>query len=274
MHPRLREVFNQTVELFADDPRVLAAWIAGSAKAKSEDVYSDVDPVFIIRDEDFDEFDRQMRSTFESIAPDVVLWWPERGNNDQMKNYAILFKAPMLLQYDMNIMKESVFSPGWLIGRTSDQILFDKTGILANALTNVPKPSYSPDKLLYTIELFWVYGYIIPKYLRRGQTFKVMYTQQEVFLPCHMEVLHALHPDVIWDWWPINAHKLFPPEKQAQLHRYFAASDCALVKASLIEEIDAFASDARAACEKWGLEYPDRLEAEVRRFIADSECLG
>lgn len=273
MHGKLKEVFDKTVEIFRDDPRVTGAWISGSARAKSEDVYSDVDPMFIIKDEYFDEFDKGLRSVFEGIVPEINLWWPERGNSDNLKNYAILFNMPPLLQYDINFMKESVFSPGWLIGRTPDQILFDKTGLLAESLKNVPKPSYSPDVLLYKIELFWIYAYIIVKYLLREQTFKIIYTQQ-IFFESHLEVLHALQPsDVIWDWWPINVHKLFGNEKQKELYRYFDATDGDSVRDVLLAEIDSFSKDAKEACAKWNIEYPVKLESDILAFIRNSGCL-
>jgi hypothetical protein len=106
----------------------------------------------------------------------------------------------------------------------------------------------------------------------RNATFKIIYTQT-VFFESHLEVLHALRPDVIWDWWPINVHKLFSKEKQQELHRYFSATDKASVATVLISELDSFSADARAACEAWNLEYPAKFEAEVRQFIADSGCL-
>ncbi|MHB0997683.1 MAG: aminoglycoside 6-adenylyltransferase [Armatimonadota bacterium] len=272
MHDNLRKVFEKTVEIFRDDPRVLGGWVTGSAHGKSEDKYSDVDPMFIINDEDFESFDANLKPVFESITDEVVLWWPERGNNDVLRNYAIFFKAPELHQYDINIMKASIFSSGWMMERTPDQILFDKTGLLTDALQNVPAPSYSPDKLLYNIELFWVYAYIITKYLLRKQNFKLAYTQS-VFLETHMEVLHALNPDVIWDWWPINAYRYFDKEKQEQLHRYFKASDAESISAVLMDEIDDFTTDARSACERWNIQYPERMDEEVRKFIDESGCL-
>ncbi|WP_319586104.1 aminoglycoside 6-adenylyltransferase [uncultured Desulfobulbus sp.] len=273
MHQNLRKVFDKTVEIFADDLRVIGAWIGGSGNAATEDVYSDVDPIFIIRDEDFNTFDVEMRSVFEPLVDEIILWWPERGNNDMVKNYAILFKAPELLQYDMNIMRESAFSSGWLVSTQPEQILFDKTGILRQAMENRIKSVHSPEKLLYNIELFWVYGYIIPKYMLRNQTFKIVYTQN-VFFECHLEILHNLMPEVIWDWWPINVHRLLTPEKQVEMHRYFANADRESVAKVLPAELDAFSADARAACAKHGLAYPDKLESEVRAFIEKSGCLG
>lgn len=272
MHPSLHRVFKQTVDIFMSDERVSAAWITGSAKSKSEDVYSDVDPVFVINDDDFDQFDSELRSVFEKITDEIILWWPERGNNDMVRNYAILFKSPELLQYDINIMKESAFSANWLINTAPEQILFDKKGMLNNTIKQPRVSSYSPDKLLYNIELFWVYGYIIPKYLLRNQTFKIIYAQN-IFFECHMEVLHALNPDVYWDWLPINVHKLFDENKKKELHRYFLNADRKSVAKVLISELDAFSKDARLACEKWNIPYPDRLESEIRDFIIESGCI-
>lgn len=273
MHVKLREVFDQTVAIFSADPRVIAGWISGSAHGKAEDEYSDVDPVFIIKDEYFEEFDSELLSVFESVTQEVVFWWPERGNNDTYKNYAILFKAPMLLQYDINFVKASAFVPGYMVGRTLDQILFDKTGILAEAMLKAVKPTYSPDQLLHTIGLFWIYAYVQVKYLLRNQTFKLIYSQQDMF-ESHLEILHALNPDATWDWWPINCHKLFSEEKQAVLLRYLQSSDHDSIVKAYIQQLKAFSSDAQAACMLWDLEYPHHAEAEIREFIDASQCQG
>ncbi len=272
MHPVLKQAFARSVELFRSDPRVQACWLLGSAQSGHEDAYSDVDPMLLVDDAHFEAFSAELPHLFRRVARDIVLWWPERGNTDMCRNFAILFTGPPLLQYDINILRESAFSPGWLIGRSPEQLVFDKTGMVTAAFDHVPRPVYRPDGLLYQIELFWVYAFIIVKYLRRNQLFKLCYTQQ-VFRDCHLEVLRALYADHHRDWWPISLSRLATVQQQEAVHRYFAASDPVQIAEALPAELDSFAADAQMACEMHEIPYPYRLETAIRTHIAQSGYL-
>lgn len=274
MHPSLRCVFEKTAELIGSDPRVLACWLSGSAGDQTaEDEFSDVDPVFVIRDEDFDSVDLGLRSIFDSICPDIVLWWPESCNCEWLRNYAILMKTPELIQYDVNILKASKLSPGWLVGCRAEQVVFDKTGILTSALSEARPQRYSAEKLVWHIERWWLYVYINAKYLRRDDTFKLLFVQQTLFED-HLEILRALHPEVHWQWWPISVKRHLSRERQAELKHYFPSADKTSIVAALRQETEVFSRDARSACEKHGLRYPDELEASIRAYLAEKGVLG
>ncbi len=259
--------------IFRADLRVLACWLLGSAQSTHEDEDSDVDPMLLIEDAHFEAFDAELPELFKRVADDILLWWPERGNNADYRNYAILFNGPPLLQYDINILRRSAFSSAWLIGRTPDQLVFDKTGIVTTAFQYIPPPLYQPDALLYQIELYWVYAYIIVKYLRRNQTFKLCYTQQ-VFRDCHLEVLRAVYADDHWDWWPISVSRLAAPHQQEAIFRYFRACDASDIATALPVQLDSFATDARLACTRHAVTYPDRLEQMVRAHIRQAGFLN
>ena len=53
MNEHLRHVYERTIEIYRADERILAAWEYGSIGKGTADQYSDVDPVFVVRDEDF-----------------------------------------------------------------------------------------------------------------------------------------------------------------------------------------------------------------------------
>jgi hypothetical protein len=199
LHRKLREVLNKTVELFAADPRFVAGWLSGSAGGSGEDEYSDVDPIFLIRDESFEDIDRELPSVFEAICSKIVLWWPEIRDNPALRNYAVLVSEPELLQYDINLLKLSAFSPGWLAGIGPEQVLFDKTGVVRGALGTAGAQPYSPDDLLWNVEKYWLYVYISAKYLRRRDVFKLLYAQGVLF-QTHLAILQALHPNDTWGW--------------------------------------------------------------------------
>jgi hypothetical protein len=278
MNKTLERIYAATLELFKQDERVLGAWEYGSIGKGTHDELSDVDPVFLVRDEAFDQFDRDLPKIFAGLGCEIVTWWPEGFNNDTAKNYAIFIKADELLQYDMTFAKLSSLKEGWgktlLVGCGDVEILFDKEGIIADALNTLKPPQYLADSLVWDIQRYWIYIYIIVKYLRREDIFKILYTQQILF-GIHMNVLRELYPPQSnWSWWPWTAKHILNEQHQAAILLYFAGDDVDRVIRLLCQEMDLFSQDGRAACEKHHLVYPDNLEQEVRahftRFIPNN----
>lgn len=262
MHELLRQVLNKTVDVFQNDERCLAAFHAGSVATADEDEFSDVDPGFIIHAEDFKQVDRELPTIFGSICQKIHLWWPERCNCDTYKNYAVLFEMDsVLLQYDVTIMTP----PTTPIPLLSEQFIFDK----ANLLRVVAEPEpihYSPERLRWTAEIFWVYAYITAKYLRRKDLFKLLYAQQEL-RDAHLEILRALNPIVENFWWPLTIKKVVPKEKVEDIALYFGNADVESIAKALPKELSTFSRDAKAACVKWGVEYPEGLDRRVREHL-------
>ena len=271
MNQHLAAIYDRTIELYRADPRILGAWEFGSLGKGTGDEYSDVDPVFIVRDEAFDQLDAELRPLFESFGVRIVMWWPEGFNDSGIKNYAILFDAAGdLLQYDMTIASASSVRGGFgkvLLTRSGNvQVLFDKMGLIRDVQQANPPDAYSPAKLVWDIERYWIYVYIHIKYLKRGDLFKLLYAQDTLFHN-HLDVLRALHPDGYWNWWPWSVKNLLSKDEQEHLLLYFNPPDREKIGASLPEEIDLFAQDARQACQVWKVDYPEAIEREIR------ECL-
>lgn len=270
MNANLDVIYRQTLGIFERDSRVLGAWEFGSLGKGTGDEYSDVDPVFVVNDADFDQIDAELRSLFEQFSDNIVLWWPEGFNSADIKNYAILLKSGDLLQYDMTIAKESSVREGFgnrLLTGGPVQILFDKTGLLQSLLDAAPPKTYSPQKLRWDIERYWVYVYIHAKYLKRNDRFKLLYAQQVLFQN-HLDILKALHPHDYWGWWPWSVKNVLSTEKQEQLLIYFTSTGRETIAQALRQELDIFAADARAACKQWGVDYPDDLETEIRVYLS------
>ncbi len=263
MHQVLRRLLDDTVELSRADSRVLAAFHSGSVGTSEEDEHSDVDPVFIVEPAAFEAVDSELPTIFGGLCETIHLWWPERGNSDQWRNYACLFeRAGALLQYDVTIMKPPAALP---VCVTPAQFLFDKAGLLKVVPEGAPYP-YSPARLLWSIQRYWLYVFIHAKYLRRGDQFKLAFAQGELFQE-HLEVLRALDGRAAPGWWPLVAKAVVTPDRRQVMLRYFGATDPGLVRSALTEELAAFSRDARAACSRWGVRYPEELEAVVRAHL-------
>ena len=266
MNPVLKNVFDKTVCLFESDPRVVAAYHSGSVGTDKEDEFSDVDPVFLVKPEEFMEFDRQLPLLFEQEIAKPILWWPERwvwipGASENInipRNYAIFFEMDgKLLQYDINIMAAPQKER---IEVSKSQFIFDKAKFL-EITSEGPLPVLDEKKLVWTIQMYWIYVYIHVKYIRRRDLFKLLYAQQELFYE-HLGVLQHLGQDTSQGWWPRMASKV-DESKRENLLKYFGQADVDSIARILRKQILLFSDDARQACDKWRMEYPEDFEAYV-----------
>lgn len=67
-------MFDVGAARFQADYRVLGALNFGSVGRSHEDELSDVDPLFLVRDEDFAAVHADLRSIFDSLCPPICLW--------------------------------------------------------------------------------------------------------------------------------------------------------------------------------------------------------
>ena len=274
MRPSLEAIYQWTIETFRSDPRIVAAWEYGSSGKGTEDEHSDVDPVFVVDDEHYASVHDELRPMFEKLSSRIVMFWPEGFNSADIANYAIIFEPRdhpgELLQYDMTVASASSVRSGFgkaLLTRCGGvQVLFDKKGLLRDVQNAAPAERYAPAKLLWDIERYWVYVYIHVKYLKRGDTFKLLYAQQTL-REIHLGVLRALHPDAYWGWWAWSAKNVLTPAEQEHILRYFGPGEATAVASALAREIDELGADARKACAAWGLAYPDAVEREITGYL-------
>ncbi len=271
MNEHLRPVYERTLDLLRADSRLLAGFMTGSVGTPREDGYSDVDPLFLVKAECFDEVDRDLPSVFSQVGVEPFLWWPERINSDTLRNYAVLFEvAGKPVQYDITI---AAAPPGQTWTIRPEQLLFDKADILRLA-PPTEQPPHTPERLRWHVEIYWIYAYVHAKYLRRGDPFRLAAAQTEL-RQAHLSILHALHPEVARDWWPILASRFEEPEERQALLAYFGPPHAAVVAASLPGQMDRFSRHARAACAKWDIEYPRVAEDGIRPYVESvAEALG
>lgn len=270
MNPILKDAFDKTVSLFRDDPRVIAAYHSGSVGTEREDEYSDVDPVFLISPEDFMEFDRQLPALFEQEIAKPILWWPERWvwhpgaseNINITRNYAIFFEMRgKLLQYDINIMAAPQERQ---IKVSKGQFIFDKANFL-EVVSEQSAPELDERKLVWTIQMYWIYIYIHAKYIKRRDLFRLLYAQQELFHE-HLVVLQYLESNNTQGWWPLIANKV-SDDKKGNLLKYFGQNDVDSIIEALKDQLPLFSNDARQACDKWQKEYPEEFENYVIEYL-------
>jgi predicted nucleotidyltransferase len=270
MNPYIQRAFDKTIALFEQNPMVIAAYHSGSIGTDREDEFSDVDPVFVIKRETFFEFDKQLPTLFEQAVAKPFLWWPERWvwrpgaleDIDIHRNYAVFFELDgKLLQYDMNFIAAPQQGR---ITVSKDQFVFDKSNVLEIG----PSAQYvdlDKKKLGWTIQMYWIYVYIHAKYIRRHDLFRLLYAQQELFHE-HLVILQYLESNTLKGWWPLIANAVSDARKE-HLFKYFSVPDIDVIAENLKEQVHLFSEDARQACSKWHVEYPDEFEGYILEYI-------
>jgi hypothetical protein len=262
MHPHLRATIDRFTTLFAPDARCAGLHLKGSGGAGTDDAYSDVDLELVVQDADYGAVSAELPAVCERVCGAIRLWFPEGGRADGC-NYAFLFEhGGESFLYDFSVVTRSAMAGGT---RRPGRILLDRDGFLAGLRQARAPAPYSPARLRYTIDQYWIYAYLSGKYTRRGDVPKLLYVQQTIFR-AHLEVLRALHPEGEWGWWPRDVQRL-PAETQAALTRYFPTPALPAIRTALGAEVRRFGADARAACRRWEQTYPEALERYVLRHL-------
>jgi hypothetical protein len=115
--------------------------------------------------------------------------------------------------------------------------------------------------------MYWIYVYIHAKYIKRRDLFRLLYAQQELFHE-HLAILQYSRPNTVQGWWPLIAGEV-EENKKGNLLKYFGAADVDSIAGRLREQIHLFSKDARQACARWQVEYPEEFETCVLEYIKD-----
>lgn len=263
MHHVLTDSLKRLTDYFVRDERCTGMYLWGSLSNGTADEWSDVDVAAVFRNEDYAVLNQEFRAICERLCGPILVWLPE-GEQSDVVNYAFLFEAESRTHlYDFTILSAGFLDKAtWMIPQ---QVLFDKTGALAQAAERKPVPTFKPEALRHHINNYWVYTYLNGKYFKRQDAFKMLYVQQVIF-QTHIKVLHAFHPEAQWHWWARDIHTL-PQVQQDELMIYFGLARPADIARALWQEMDLFSRDAQAACQQWNVEYPAQLEQGVREHL-------
>lgn len=271
MNPLLATSLARLEAWLREDERCPALFLAGSLATGKADVHSDVDLVAAIRDEDYERVAGELPARLAELCGPIAAWLPE-GETENACNYAFLYHdGGEVLLYDFAIVKASV-AYTWAIGCI--KVLFDPGEILRRPPTEpeaAPAQPFTPERVRTLIETYWVYAYLNGKYMRRDDRFKLAYVQGALF-HSHFTLLNALvEPEEPWTWWARDLRRLDAPRCEMML-AYFGGPSPEEIRAALRIEFDAFGADGRAACARYGLEYPAATEAAVRGHLARPGC--
>ena len=277
MHAYLQETVERLTAHFAAQPWCVGVYLAGSGGAGTDDAWSDVDLDVVVEDGIYDEVVAGLRPLCERECGHIQVWLPEGERPGAFCNYAFLFEhAGEQFLYDLAVQTQSDLLAA--ARRRPGAILHDPQGLLSRLKEERQPAAYRPAEgprsghLAYVIDQYWVYAYLCGKYWRRQDRYKLLYVLQVLF-SAHLRLLRALHPNGEWGWWPRDIKRL-PEETRTALLGYFTPADLTAARGALVQSLDAFGRDARAACARWALSYPEATEDYVRRHLADAGLLS
>lgn len=268
MHSILRCIYDKSLDYFKTDDRVLAAYMLGSALSEREDEFSDVDPVFFIKADCYQQFDKELPDFFRSMCDEIVLWWPERFNNETWKNYAVIFLSrSVLLQYDITIEPVPEENKRTIL---PEQLIFDKTGSIFTITDKIYLPKPSHDEINRTIDTYLVWSYIQAKYVRRKDIPKLIYVQQELF-NSHLKVISYIYDHLrSYGWWCHTIKAIKDSYIKDILISYLSHHDLDSISGKIIKQVLAFEKDSRDCCQKFNLPYPADKQQKVFRHLKES----
>lgn len=276
MNTGLKEIFDRSIEVFQNDPRILGAWHFGSIAKKGDDDYSDVDPVFLVKKEKFNEVDKELTDIFNKICSKIHLCLAEGFNDNTIKNYAILLESNDIYQYDFTIVKEGSLGSGmanvFFSGCKKENIIFDKNNVVENSIIQfnsqqiVGKTKIDHSYVKSEIEKYWLFVFISMKYFMREDVFKVIYARDEM-RGVHLNILRMAINKGDWSWWPESINKNLDKAKKDDMLSYFGAPIISTMKDDFRKQIAAFSKDAKLFCTANGIEYLNNLEVSILGYV-------
>jgi hypothetical protein len=177
MHEDLTRSFNKMIEILQKDPRCKGGWHYGSVGRGISDLYSDYDPVFLVADNDFENFASDVKQIIKPVCDEVLISWPENYNSEYFKNFCNLIKInDRLHQLDFFILNADHTDNWWcrqhLKGCTRANLIFDKTGEVGALLDKgLTTDNFTPD-ILRCIDTYWFHIEMLIKYFKRNDIFK------------------------------------------------------------------------------------------------------
>ncbi len=269
MHEYSMQTINRLTEHFKNDLRCIGVLLHGSGGQGTDDIYSDIDLTVVVDEKDYTDIRNSLRTLCSSICGDIKLWVPE-GERQDYVNFAFLFEA----EERQFLGDLAIFTFPAYVRKPYDlteKILFDRDHILPQIREQQPRTNIERRLLPSIIEVYWLYDYLNGKYYRRRDICKTIYIMQTLFRH-HMRLLGAFYPDTGWSWWPNDLQKLTVNHQQDMLS-YMKLMHIADLPQCMAVVLDRFSLDAKTICLQNGLDYPNELEAYVRRHLQDMNVI-
>ncbi len=275
MHKNLEIVFERMIKQLKSDIRCEGGWHYGSVSRGTQDEYSDYDPVFLVSDKDFKEFDMDIPKIISDSCNELLIFWGESFNDDYFKNYcSIIRENGTLHQLDFFVINKD-FPEAWMCrqhckGCTTQNIIFDRSGEVSEFLQKgYTTDNYIPD-IVRAIDTYWFHVQMIVKYFKRDDIFKLKKNIDDFIFHSHVDLLLSFYDNIDWGSWESKVKHCVPIEKQEHLKSYFISSDINEIFESMKTAIYLFKSDSEEICKAKNITYPTNVSEQIIDFFNKS----
>ncbi|GKX66748.1 aminoglycoside 6-adenylyltransferase [Inconstantimicrobium mannanitabidum] len=271
MHKDLELTFEKVIEILKEDERCKGGWHYGSVGRGSEDIYSDYDLILLVSDKDFEKFTTDLAKVIAKASDELLIFWGEDFNDVHYKNYCSLIRlGDNLHQFDFFIINAD-HPEEWMCrehckGCTNDNIIFDRTGEVAEFLAKgYTTDNYRPDPIR-AMDTYWFHANMLIKYFKREDIFKLI-KNIDILFHSHVDLLLSQYDTLDWGSSESKIKHCIPKEKQQHLKSYFTNADCDDIEATIKKSIILFKKDAEEVCKAKGIDYPDTIAKQVISFF-------
>lgn len=271
MHKDLELAFHKVVEILKVDERCKGGWHYGSISRGDEDIYSDYDPIFLVEDKDFEQFVADVPNILTKASDEMLIFWGESFNDAYFKNFCSVIRlGDNLHQFDFFILNSN-YPDAWMCkqhckGCTSDNIIFDRTGEVAEFLDKGYRTdNYIPDPIR-AMDTYWFHTEMLIKYFKRKDLFKLI-KNIDVLFHTHVDLLLSQYDTLDWGAWESKVKYCVPEEKKQHLESYFTKADFSDMEVAIKKSMILFKQDAEEICEVKGINYPETIPMQVISYF-------
>lgn len=271
MHKDLDMAFQKVVDILKKDRRCLGGWHFGSISRGEEDIYSDYDPVFLIKEEDFESFALDMANILNEACDELILFWPEDFNDDNFKNFCSIIRiGSNLHQFDIFLINKDRPN-AWMCklhsqGCSKEHIIFDRTGDVAFFLEGRTKLEKSLPDTIRAMDTYWFHIEMLIKYFKRKDSFKIL-RNIDILLHAHVDLLLSYYDTLDWGGWESKVKKCVPQEKQKHLLAYYVRPDFLELENMIKKNMIIFKKDADEICKLKGISYSDSIGDQIMKYF-------
>ncbi len=259
---RHEAVLTKLVEAAEADDRVVAAWLQGSRADGTADSFSDIDFYVAVDDEAYDSFDR---IEFIERAAQVLVHAELPGN----LGVVCLLQGPVKL--DLLTEKASVVGQR---ERPAAKMLVDKDDVESGLVTGWTPSQDDIAREIDKLLRMTFQGSSWPvRLLRRGQWMTHAYSEMLLIHNVILPLMLAPNDDRVFQRNPMTRERLLPPADRTAIDGLASQVLDALAARSLPTSYEAHIAISsalglagRAACARFGLEFPEAAEQEALRF--------
>lgn len=278
MKKELLAIHDRFIQLMREQPAILGAWYFGSASRDEADEHSDMDVVFLVAGEWYDDASNHVTAWLGTCCDRVILCWPEGFNGEAIVNNGYLLELNgEVVVYDVFLLNRDRLDDGICRIHYTDlqrkNVIFDKDDAVQSLIAHAPSGDIWRDDVPRLIDTYWYHVHLSAKYLVRRDFFKLEAVLRTM-MDAHASLLLTALDTIPWGG-SANKLRLLPDQYQQHLMRYGCVDDFTLMRQRLLQSIRWFNEDVLAtALAESGAYERSVSSAILPRWIHATETLS